>query len=364
MTQTGANVDFERLESYLTAELCGGVTDIEVLDDGLNLHLAISTAEDGRTYVLRRPTKLRRTELFNDLEREYELLQRLRRTAIPAPEPVLFCDDDSIVGDAFFVTPFLDGAVIPLGSDLPDRFRTAPARRRAATLLIDTLAEIHSLDPEPFADVCERQPPRGQVDRAAERLGTVASVTDLDLSTLRSVGEWLRRNAPSDPTTTLVHGDFRPGNVLFAGTNRPEIAGVLDWETAILGDPLTELGYLLLRWRDEDDPAPPLDGLEARYPDSDAIPRLRAANERGLAPFTAKPGSPDRRELVARYEDATGIPFEDERFYRAHAAFTLATVWADLHRRRVEAGTESDWEPHVEYMSMVADGIVGGEFRL
>ena len=233
-----------------------------------------------------------------------------------------------------------------------------------ADLLVDTLAEIHAVEVERFDDVCERVTPREQVDRAVDRLEQATRVTGHELPTLLSVGEWLQRNAPSDPETTLVHGDFRPGNSLFAGTDDPRITGILDWETAALGDPLTELGYLLLRWRDEDDPTPALDDIEARHPNEDAIQHLRKVNEDGLSPFTARPGSPSRRELVSRYEAQTGVSFENERFYRAQAAFLLATVWEDLHRHRVAAGEESDWEPHVEYVALVADSIVSGEIRL
>lgn len=358
-----SDVPAAELESRLSAELGETVTETEVLHDGLNLTVGVSTEDGEDRYALRRPNKLRHTDLFNSLDREYRLLERLRPTAVRAPEPVLFCDDESILGDAFLVTTYLDGAAIPLGSGLPERFRTPDSRRRVAELLTDSLARIHSLDPEPFAD-CEPTSPREQVVQATARLDEATSVTGREFPTLRSVGDWLRDAAPSDPETALVHGDFRPGNVLFAGSERPEITGVLDWETAMVGDPRTELGYLLLRWRDDGDPTPSLDDVEARYPDADAIEQLREVNEAGLAPFTNGRGSPSRRELVARYEEATGISFEDARFYLAHAAFMLATVWEDLDRHQVEAGAEPDRGPHVAYLSALADSIVAGEFEL
>ena len=365
MTETVTSVDTAALESYLSGELDAAVVGSEVLHDGLNLSIAISTAEADRAYVIRRPNKLRHTGLFNKLENEYGLLQRLDETAIRTPAPVLFCNDTSIIGDSFFVTTYLDGTPIRLGSDLPERFRDTRSRGQVADCLVDTLAEIHSLDTEPFENICEHQFPREQVARTTERLDEATNVTGHELPTLRSVGRWLRRNAPSGSATTLVHGDFRPSNVLFSGADQPAITGVLDWETALLGDPLTEVGYLLLRWRDDDDPILPLDELETKYPNEDAMQEVRAANEHGLSPFTAKPGSPSRRELVARYEDRMGTVFENERFYRAHAAFGLATVWEDIHRHRVEAGAEPDERPiWIEYVSMIADGIVSGELGL
>lgn len=365
MTGTDTNIDTAKLESYLSEGLDINVAGTEVLHDGLNLSIAISTKEDGKAYVLRRPNKLRHTGLFNELEQEYRLLQRLEDTTINAPVPVLFCDDDSVLGDSFFVTTYLDGTGIPLGSDLPARFQNEKSRRRVANLLIDTLADIHLVDIEPFEDVCEWRTPREQVARTTELLNEATSVTGHELPTLWAVAEWLQQNAPSDSKTSLVHGDFRPSNVLFAGGNQPEITGVLDWETVFLGDPRTELGYLLLRWRDDTDPTPSLDGFEARYSNEDAVRELKDANENGLSPFTAKPGSPSRRELVTRYEDKTGVSFKHEQFYRAHAAFGLATVWEDLHRHHIETGTESNSKPiWVEYMSVIADSIVSGEFQL
>lgn len=184
-------------------------------------------------------------------------------------------------------------------------------------------------------------------------------MTGREFADLRAVGDWLREAAPGGWEATLVHGDFRPGNVLFA--DRPRVAGIIDWETAMVGDPRTELGYLLLRWRDEGDPTPDLAGIESRYPDSGAIQGLRDMNDSGLAPFTTEPGSPSRAELIARYEERTGIALEAERFYRAHAAFMLGAVWADLHRYRLEAGEDSEKEPYVEYATRIAEGIVDRE---
>lgn len=364
MTDGGPDLDETRLKSYLSAELGIAVVRTEVLRDGLNLSVVLSTAETERAYVLRRPNKLRHTEGFNDVAQEYGVLQRLQNTAIPAPEPVLICEDETVIGNPFLVTTFLQGETVPLGTDLPERFQNQTARGQVATLLVDTLADIHSVDIDPFLDICERYTPRDQVARTLDRLDEVTKVTGHDPSAIWDVADWLQQNAPSDPETTLVHGDYRPSNVLFTGTDQPRITGVLDWETAFFGDPLTELGYLLLRWRDEGDPVPPLDDLKARYSNRDVIRKLEETNERGLAPFTNNPGGPSRWELVTRYEERTGRDFEHGRFYRALAAFILATVWEDLHRHSIEAEAESNWEPHIDYMSMMASSIISGQFPL
>jgi aminoglycoside phosphotransferase (APT) family kinase protein len=371
MTDTGAEstpddtilgFNTASLEPYLAEELGETITGIEMLDGALNVVVAISTA--GGEYVLRQPDKLREAAYMNSLRVEYRVMEQLARTAVPAPEPLLYCGDESVLGDPFFLMTALEGTEIPLGSDPPERFRRPPARERLAHDLIDTLAEMHTVALAPFESVCGHQTAQEQVARAADRLSEVTDETGEGFPTLRAVGEWLRANAPDESETTLVHGDYRPGNILFAGDDRPRITGVLDWETATLGDPLTELAYLLLRWRDEGDPAPDLEPIEQRYENETLLQELREDNERGLAPFTARPGSPSRRELVARYEERTGIPYENDRFYRTYAAFSLATVWADLHRHQVAAGEESDYPPQVAYMAELADSVRREEFEL
>jgi len=355
-------IDTDALAALLGRNLDADVTGVEVLAEGLNRNLVVSTAGEGRAYVVRQPNKLRHTDLFLSLRREYRLLERLRDTPVPAPEPVLFCEDDAPLGDPFAVLTHLDGEVVPLGSDLPERFRTPAPRRRLAHLLVDTLAEVHAVRPERVDDVCDRVTPREQVEHELDRLETATGVTGHQVPALDRVGEWLQDNAP-ESEATLVHGDYRPGNVLFAGDREPTMGGVVDWEMAMLGDRVGELAYLLLRWRDEGDPTPSIDAIADRHPDAEApLATLRRRNEAGLAPFTAAPGSPSRAELIDRYERRAGRSVQDWRFHLAHAAFSLATVWADLHRNRVEAGAESEWEPHVEYMAELANLVASGEF--
>jgi aminoglycoside phosphotransferase (APT) family kinase protein len=347
------------LREYFPAELGVEVTGTAVLNDGLNLVVAVETTA-GR-YVVRRPRKLRHVGYFLDIEREHALMAALQETAVPAPDPVHFCDDESVLGRPFVVLDHLAGAVVPLGERLPDRFQTPSARRELAEGLVDTLAEVHTAPVDPFRDACSERTPAEQVALATDRLSAATDVTEHDVPTLRKVGDWLRANAPSGSAATLVHGDFRPGNVLFTGERSPAVSGVLDWETAALGDPLTDLGYFLLRWRDDGDPALPLDGIAARHGD-DAVRQLRTPNEQGLAPFTGEPGSPSRGELVARYEDRTGNSFDHDRYYRAKAAYGLAAVWADLDRYRVEAGEAPSMTVHIEFAALLGEAIIDGKF--
>ncbi|MFC6952833.1 phosphotransferase family protein [Halorubellus litoreus] len=366
------DVDAAALRAFLDAELpadAGRVIDLDVLADGLNLVVAVSTASERDAFVVRSPRKFRDASYVNDVAAERRVLEHLASTDVPAPSVVASSDDEGLLGAPLLVQAYVDGDVVPLGSDLPERFRRPAARERVAHDLVDVLAAIHDVDVAPLADALDVVSPCEQVERSRARLDAATDATGLDVPALDAVGDWLHRHAPDGPGTAsdgaLVHGDYRPGNVLLAPGDDPAIAAVLDWETAMLGDPLTELGYLLLRWRDPGDPTPALAPIEARYPDCESeFEHLRRANERGFAPFTSKPGSPTRRELVARYETATGRAFADARFYVALAAFNLATVWTDLHHEAVAADEASDWPPHIAYVARFAELVVDGELPL
>lgn len=352
------------LAAYLAAELGVTVTDTEVLHDGLNLALGVHTESAGLAYVLRRPNKLRHTEPFNDLAREYRVLERLADAPFPTPEPVVLCDDESVLGDPFLLFTHLDGEVVHMRQPLPATFRTPTAREAIADGTVATLTRLHALDVDRFADVCERRSPARQLELAADRLERASALTGLAVDTLRDVAAWLRENLPAESPPALVHGDLRPGNILFAGADRPEVTGVLDWETALLGDPNTELGYLLFLWRDDGDPVPPVDAVADGDVDDDALRAVRELHDGGFHPFSTAPGSPGRSELLARYGHDTDRFREHERFYRGLAAFMLASVWADLHRHRIEAGLDSTWPPLVAYLGLLAEQVVAGEHPL
>lgn len=365
----GGNADLAGLVEHLEATLDAPVTDLDVVADGLNLVLSVSTPSERDAYVVRSPRKFRDASYMNDVRTEHRVLEHLQATAVPTPRVVTMCDDDAVLGAPFLLMERVDGDVVDLGSDLPARFQHPDAREEVAHELVDVLAAIHDVDVAPLADAVDVVSPREQVERSRARLDAATAATGLEVPALDAVGDWLREHAPRAPAdaadAALVHGDYRPGNVLLAPGDYPRIVGVLDWETALLGDPLTELGYLLLRWRDRGDPTPDLAPIEARYPDAtDALEHLRRVNDHGFAPYTSKPGSPTRRDLVARYEAATGREFADARFYVALAAYNLATVWTDLHRETVEAGADSDWPPHVAHLAAVTELVVDGDLAV
>lgn len=356
------------LRAWVAAALDEQVVECGVLAEGLNLVVRLATTDD--EYVLRRPTDLRATPGFVDTQTEHAVLKRLVSTDVPAPRPVAHCRDEPILGAPFVVTTRLDGSVVPLGSRLPPRYRHPAARERLVGELVDTLATLHTTPTEPF-DVCETRSLSDQLVADRERIERAATDVSASFTDLAALGDRLLERAPETTRPVLVHGDYRPGNVLFVDANGtdptdateavPRVAGVLDWETPTLGDPRGELGYVLLRWHDPRDPTPALDGLQTHTGESVPEPLERAA-ETGLAPFTAVDGCPGRRAVIDRYETRTGRSFDCPAFALAHGAFTLAAVWTTLHSRA--GGGATGRLPWIDYLRRTGELALDGRLAV
>jgi aminoglycoside phosphotransferase (APT) family kinase protein len=284
-----------------------------------------------RELVVRRPPPGETAETAHDVLREYRVMDALQDTDVPVPPTVLACDDQSILGSDFYVMERVEGDV--LRDAEPGRFRTPDARQRIGEELVDTLAAIHSLDYEDVG-LGEFGYPQGyterQVERWTEQLQWAFERTteEREIPELKQVGDWLVEHCPTDHAHTLVHGDFKLDNVMFAPGTPPELAAVFDWEMATLGDPLADLGWMLSYWRDPGDPDP-------------ATPELTAA-------FMEAEDYQTRRDLVERYERQTGIEYDHDRFYRTLAVYKLAALGEMFYRRYLEGNSDDDLYPLME----------------
>ncbi len=188
-----------------------------------------------------------------------------------------------------------------------------------------------------------------QVRRWSEQLTWAFEVTaeEREVETLYDVMSWLQDNVPEDPPATLVHGDYKLDNVMFATDEEPRINAVFDWEMATLGDPFTDLGWMLSYWWDGKDPEPPesTDSLSST--------------------FMTREGYPTRRELVDRYEARTGLEFENERFYRVLAVYKLAGLGEMFFRRYLEGNSDDPMYPKMRHgvpaLAQRAQRIIDGE---
>jgi len=145
--------------------------------------------------------------------------------------------------------------------------------------------------------------------------------TERSIPLLWDVADWLAANVPDKYDHTLVHGDYKPDNVMFGPETPPELTAVFDWELCTRGDPAMDLGWLLVYWPDEGDP---------EY-GSSALPQ-----------FLTRDGYPTRRELVERYETATEREFEQQRFYRTFGVFKMASACEMMYRRYLEGNADDE----------------------
>ena len=350
-------VDETALASYLTANLGAADTyEVRRHREGHSNETLFVTWGD-RQLVLRRPPPGATAETAHDVLREYRVTDALVDTAVPVPEPLLACEDHDVIGSDFYVMERLEGEV--LRESEPEAFGTPDRRRRLGEELIDVLAAIHDVDYEAVG-LSEFGHPDGYIDRQVDRWGQQLmwafdrTAEEREVPALYDVGAWLQGHVPDDPPDTLVHGDYKLDNVMFAlaepgeasgDAGYPELVGVFDWELSTLGDPRTDLGWLLSNWRDPKDPEP-------------VIPELTKT-------FMEREGYPTRLELVDRWESHTGLSFEHERFYRTLAVYKLAALGEMFYRRYLEGNADDPLYPLMEdrvpALAERAERIIDGE---
>lgn len=345
-------VDRDALAAYLEDAL-GPVDEYDVRhhqEGHSNETLFISWGDE--ELVIRRPPPGETAETAHDVLREYRVIHALQDTDVRVPETVAACDDHDVIGSDFYVMRRAEGDV--LRAEEPDRFAEPAHRRQVGEELVDRLVEIHQIDYEAVGlEVGDFGYPPGfterQVRRWSEQLMWAFDVTadEREVPKLYDVMTWLQENVPDDPPATLVHGDYKLDNVMYAPGTPPEINAIFDWEMSTLGDPLTDVGWMLAYWRDPKDPEPP------------------SATESLMRTFMAREGYPTRLELVERYEEQTGFEFDNERFYRVLAVYKLAGLGEMFFRRHLEGNAADPMYPKmregVPQLAEWAERIIEGE---
>jgi aminoglycoside phosphotransferase (APT) family kinase protein len=280
--------------------------------------------------VLRRPPRPPLPPSAHDVLREARLLRALQDTPARVPTVLAVGDDDAVIGSPFYVMELIDGDVIV--NDIPSPLDMPAERRRIADELIDALVEIHAVDwravgLEGFGK------PTGYLERQLRRFGGLWELNRTrEIPTVERVGAWLAENMPESGPATIVHGDFRLGNTIFASGAPARLTGVLDWEMATIGDPLADVGYLCMMWTERGDPEK----------------GLREA----LGAVTRREGFPTREELIALYEQRSGRSMRDLRWYTTLAVWK-SVVFMEGNYRRAVAGTTDD-----PYLKTFGDGVI------
>jgi aminoglycoside phosphotransferase (APT) family kinase protein len=254
----------------------------------------------------------------------------LRDTPARVPDVLAVCEDPATIGAPFYVMELIEGDVIV--TCIPPAIDTPAERRRIGEELIDSLVEIHAVDWR-TAGLEDFGKPTGYLERQLRRfLGLWELNKTRDIAAVESVGSWLAEHLPSSGPATIVHGDYRLGNTIFALGHPARLAAVLDWEMATIGDPLADLGYLCMMWTEAGDP--------------------QVGLREALGRVTREEGFPTRAELVARYEERSGRSMRDIRWYTTLALWK-SIVFMEGNYKRAISGTTDD-----PYLKQFGDGVL------
>jgi aminoglycoside phosphotransferase (APT) family kinase protein len=300
-------LDPEQLRAYLDRVrpgLVSGPLSARLIEGGRSNLTYVVTDGTGQ-WVVRRPPLGHVLATAHDMKREHRVISALYPTAVPVPEPVLLCEDESVLGSPFYVMEYVAGTPYRTAEQLAP---LGAVRTRAAVLaLVDTLVELHAVDPEAVG-LGDFGRPEGFLDRQLRRWGKQLDASrNRDLAGIDELHAALGRDLPVSPAPTVVHGDYRLDNVLIGDDDR--IKAVLDWEMSTLGDPLTDLGLLVM------------------YSAKLEVPNSPVSTTAGAA------GHPSPAELIERYAARSGRDTSAISWYTAFAWFKLAVILEGIHYR-------------------------------
>lgn len=279
-------------------------------------------------YVLRRKPAGNLLPSAHAVDREYRVIAGLHPTGFPVARPYGLCTDPAVIGTDFYVMSFADGRNLWDGT-LPGY---TPAERTSIyDAMCDTLAALHNTD-HVAAGLADYGRPGNYFERQVARWTKQYRASETErMESVERLIDYLSRTVPEQTRTSIVHGDYRIDNMIFAH-DEPRVIAVLDWELSTLGDPLADFSYFLMSWV--------------------TAPEGRS----GVLGHTgAKTGIPTIEDMVARYCAATGrdgVP--DLNWYFAYNLFRLTGIVQGIKKRIVE-GTAS---------SAQAERSAAGVYRL
>ncbi|MEV0321830.1 phosphotransferase family protein [Streptomyces sp. NPDC050658] len=300
-------LDLDRLRGHLDRErpgLVGGPLTARLIEGGRS-NLTYSVTDGTARWVVRRPPLGHVLATAHDMKREHRVISALHPTDVPVPTPVLLCEDDSVLGAPFYVMEFVEGTPYRTADELAPL--GAQRTRAAVEGLVDTLVDLHAVDPAAVG-LGDFGRPEGFLDRQLRRWGKQLDASrNRDLAGIDELHSALGRKLPASPAATVVHGDYRLDNVLIGPDDR--IRAILDWEMSTLGDPLTDLGLLVMY------------STRLELPDSP------------ISTTAGAPGHPAAAELVERYAARSGRDVSAVDWYTAFAWFKLAVILEGIHYR-------------------------------
>ena len=315
--RTGEELNQEKLGMFLADHIEGISKNICVqqFPSGYsNLTYLIQT--DEVEYILRRPPAGANIKSAHDMEREFKVLSLLWKAGFTkVPEPILFCEDESVIGAKFYLMKRVNGVI--LRNRVPKGMTIEPQTfQQLSKAAIDQLVQLHQLDIK-SSGLDQLGKPEGYVQRQVEGWTKryVNAQTD-DLPAMNEAAEWMVKNIPPSSRVSFIHNDYKYDNLVLNPDNLTEIEAILDWEMATVGDPLMDLGTTLAYW--------------AEANDSDA-----------LKPFnlTWMPGNMTRNEMAAYYAEKANTKLDDIAFYYVFGSFKVGVICQQIYYRYKQGHT-------------------------
>ncbi len=276
-----------------------------------------------QSYVLRKKPAGILLKSAHAIEREFRVMQALGGTPVPVPKVHLFCADTNVIGTAFFVMDFVDGRIF-WDPALPELNRHERGAIYDATN--QALVDLHGLDPERIGLSDFGRPGNYFARQLSRWLQQYRAAETSRYEDVESLIDWLDSHAPPDDgRVSLVHGDYRLDNLIFAPKSSKLLA-ILDWELSTLGHPYADLAYQCMQWR---------------LPQSGPFAGLGDVDRDAL-------GIPDEAAYVARYCERAGVPgIADWTFYVAFSFFRLAAILQGVKRRALDGNASNPERAHL-----------------
>jgi aminoglycoside phosphotransferase (APT) family kinase protein len=317
-------LDSERLAQYLSAHMKDFAAPLTVKQfKGGQSNPTYLLETPARSYVLRRKPPGKLLPSAHAVDREYRVIRALHAQGFPVAKPILYCDDETIAGTAFYLMSFVGGRVF-WEPQMPE---SNPAERTAVYDAMNaTIARLHSFAP---AQIGLADFGRGEhyVRRQVERWSKQYRASETEtIEEMERLIDWLPQHIPSGGPVRLVHGDYRLDNLIVAST-RPDVIAVLDWELSTLGDPLADFAYHLMTWH---------------MPHSESAAGTASLVGHDLNAL----GIPSMANYVETYVDRTGLdPRPHLPAYLAYNFFRIAAILQGIIGRVRDGTATSEFAP-------------------
>jgi len=305
----GEELDKQKLQEYLQHKLSGIKKEIQIkqFPRGFsNLTYLITVGE--KEFVLRKPPFGAKIKTAHDMSREYKVLRLLEPVYAKIPKPILYCEEEKIIGAPFYLMERVKGIIlrnkIPKGLELtPNHFK------KIANQTIENLVELHNLELNK-TKIITLGKPEGYVKRQVEGWTKRYYKAETDqIPAMNKAIEWMQSNMPTKATTSFIHNDYKYDNLVL-DEHTLEIKAVLDWEMATVGDPLMDLGTSLSYW-------------------------VEKGEKSGLEQFnlTWAEGNLTRQQIVEKYVELRNVEVENILFYYVFGCFKLGVIMQQIYAR-------------------------------